>query len=181
MRFDNADVVNDKPLRKGTGRIVGRSVANRGSGAGCLRRCDSPPPPHLPSHCVKEGSQRPPFRVQSLLFTPGWAAKRPLHHAGLLAIVAAMLRLESATSQTMRDREHNSFGRSRFPFRSKEYADPASVDYGLVQKQIRFSGFHPESVDRKSVRAALIASRAPMRRKVRKVSFYEHSNQCISR
>ena len=30
-------------------------------------------------------------------------------------------------------REHNSFGRSRFPFRSKEYADPASVDYSRVQ------------------------------------------------
>jgi dTDP-4-amino-4,6-dideoxygalactose transaminase len=29
-------------------------------------------------------------------------------------------------------REHNGFGRSRFPFRSKEYANPASVDYSLV-------------------------------------------------
>ncbi len=27
---------------------------------------------------------------------------------------------------------HNSFGRSRFPFRSKEYADPANVDYSKV-------------------------------------------------
>jgi len=30
-------------------------------------------------------------------------------------------------------REFNSFGRSGFPFRSKEYADPASVDYGKVE------------------------------------------------
>ena len=30
-------------------------------------------------------------------------------------------------------REHNSFGRSRFPFRSAEYASPKSVDYGLVE------------------------------------------------
>jgi dTDP-4-amino-4,6-dideoxygalactose transaminase len=30
-------------------------------------------------------------------------------------------------------REHNSFGRSRFPFRSKEYASPASVDYRKVK------------------------------------------------
>lgn len=30
-------------------------------------------------------------------------------------------------------REWNSFGRSGFPFRSKEYADPASVDYSTVQ------------------------------------------------
>jgi len=29
-------------------------------------------------------------------------------------------------------REHNSFGRSGFPFRSAEYADPASVDYSKV-------------------------------------------------
>jgi dTDP-4-amino-4,6-dideoxygalactose transaminase len=29
--------------------------------------------------------------------------------------------------------EHNSFGRSRFPFRSKEYANPASVDYSKVE------------------------------------------------
>jgi dTDP-4-amino-4,6-dideoxygalactose transaminase len=30
-------------------------------------------------------------------------------------------------------REHQAFGRSRFPFRSREYADPASVDYGSVR------------------------------------------------
>ena len=30
-------------------------------------------------------------------------------------------------------REFNSFGRSGFPFRSKEYADPASVDYSRVE------------------------------------------------
>ena len=30
-------------------------------------------------------------------------------------------------------REHNSFGRSRFPFRSEEYASPKSVDYSLVE------------------------------------------------
>jgi dTDP-4-amino-4,6-dideoxygalactose transaminase len=30
-------------------------------------------------------------------------------------------------------REHNSFGRARFPFRSKEYADPHSVDYSHVE------------------------------------------------
>ncbi len=30
-------------------------------------------------------------------------------------------------------REHNSFGRSGFPFRSKEYADPASVNYDNVE------------------------------------------------
>jgi dTDP-4-amino-4,6-dideoxygalactose transaminase len=29
-------------------------------------------------------------------------------------------------------REHNSFGRSGFPFRSQEYADPKSVDYSTV-------------------------------------------------
>jgi len=29
-------------------------------------------------------------------------------------------------------REHNSFGRSGFPFRSREYADPQSVDYSNV-------------------------------------------------
>ncbi len=29
-------------------------------------------------------------------------------------------------------RDHNAFGKSRFPFRSREYADPASVDYGNV-------------------------------------------------
>ena len=28
--------------------------------------------------------------------------------------------------------EHNAFGRTGFPFKSKEYADPASVDYGNV-------------------------------------------------
>ncbi|MEN6601011.1 MAG: DegT/DnrJ/EryC1/StrS family aminotransferase, partial [Bryobacteraceae bacterium] len=30
-------------------------------------------------------------------------------------------------------REHNSFGRSGFPFRSKEYATPSSVDYSQVE------------------------------------------------
>jgi dTDP-4-amino-4,6-dideoxygalactose transaminase len=30
-------------------------------------------------------------------------------------------------------REHNGFGRSGFPFRSREYADPASVDYSAVE------------------------------------------------
>ena len=30
-------------------------------------------------------------------------------------------------------REHNAFGRSGFPFTSKEYTDPASVDYGSVE------------------------------------------------
>jgi dTDP-4-amino-4,6-dideoxygalactose transaminase len=30
-------------------------------------------------------------------------------------------------------REHNAFGRSGFPFTSKEYADPASVDYSRVE------------------------------------------------
>ena len=30
-------------------------------------------------------------------------------------------------------REHNSFGRSRFPFRSREYAAPASTDYSKVE------------------------------------------------
>jgi len=30
-------------------------------------------------------------------------------------------------------REHNAFGRSRFPFRSKEYANPSSADYSKVQ------------------------------------------------
>jgi dTDP-4-amino-4,6-dideoxygalactose transaminase len=30
-------------------------------------------------------------------------------------------------------REHNAFGRARFPFRSREYADPASVDYSKVR------------------------------------------------
>jgi dTDP-4-amino-4,6-dideoxygalactose transaminase len=30
-------------------------------------------------------------------------------------------------------RDHNSFGRSQFPFRSREFADPASVDYSTVQ------------------------------------------------
>jgi dTDP-4-amino-4,6-dideoxygalactose transaminase len=30
-------------------------------------------------------------------------------------------------------REHNAFGRSRFPFRSREYSDPASVDYSRVE------------------------------------------------
>jgi dTDP-4-amino-4,6-dideoxygalactose transaminase len=30
-------------------------------------------------------------------------------------------------------REHRAFGRSRFPFRSAEYAAPASVDYGAVE------------------------------------------------
>jgi hypothetical protein len=30
-------------------------------------------------------------------------------------------------------REFNSFGRSGFPFRSIEYADPASVDYAKVE------------------------------------------------
>ncbi len=30
-------------------------------------------------------------------------------------------------------REHNAFGRSQFPFRSREYADPASVDYSRVE------------------------------------------------
>lgn len=30
-------------------------------------------------------------------------------------------------------REHNAFGRSQFPFRSKEYANPASVDYSRVE------------------------------------------------
>jgi len=29
--------------------------------------------------------------------------------------------------------EHNAFGRSGFPFRSKEYTDPASTDYSKVQ------------------------------------------------
>jgi dTDP-4-amino-4,6-dideoxygalactose transaminase len=30
-------------------------------------------------------------------------------------------------------REHNSFGRSQFPFRSEEYASPKSVNYSLVE------------------------------------------------
>jgi len=30
-------------------------------------------------------------------------------------------------------REHNAFGKSGFPFRSREYADPASVDYSRVE------------------------------------------------
>ena len=30
-------------------------------------------------------------------------------------------------------REFNSFGKSGFPFRSKEYTDPASVDYARVE------------------------------------------------
>lgn len=29
--------------------------------------------------------------------------------------------------------EHNAFGRSKFPFRSREYANPESVDYGRVE------------------------------------------------
>jgi hypothetical protein len=29
--------------------------------------------------------------------------------------------------------EHNSFGRSGFPFKSKEYANPESVDYSKVE------------------------------------------------
>ena len=29
--------------------------------------------------------------------------------------------------------EHNGFGKAKFPFRSKEYTDPGSVDYGKVR------------------------------------------------
>jgi len=37
-------------------------------------------------------------------------------------------------------REHNSFGRSRFPFRSEEYTNPKSVDYSLVE--VPNAGWH---------------------------------------